>query len=281
MYISLSLGLHLSTRTDFSLCGARRICPVPRPTGYVDPDDIAPIFFGPQPRPMDYVEPDFESPVRSNDAPKPTADAAGRAEDPSMLTILSDKLDRCMGRIVTLEKDLVTSKQVMGGAILKLVKRVKRLEKQAHLRRRKLVIADSDEEAEDDIDLDEITALATAALGPEQPVVPTENVEPMEEQEEMEVPLTRKRSTYRRARTQFHTTAFARFRPTTSIGVPSPTVFPEPAALYVSPDTAGPSVPADKGKAPMPDLDIPAEFLAEDAQARKRLEEEQDSKRLV
>nr|GFD35097.1 hypothetical protein [Tanacetum cinerariifolium] len=27
-----------------------------------------------------------KSPVRSNDAPKPTADAAGRAEDPSMLT---------------------------------------------------------------------------------------------------------------------------------------------------------------------------------------------------
>nr|GFB15586.1 hypothetical protein [Tanacetum cinerariifolium] len=34
--------------------------PVPRPTGYVDPDDIEPIFFGPQPRPMDYVESDFE-----------------------------------------------------------------------------------------------------------------------------------------------------------------------------------------------------------------------------
>nr|GFA77279.1 hypothetical protein [Tanacetum cinerariifolium] len=187
--------------------------PVPRPIGYVDPDDIEPIFFGPQPRPMDYVEPDFE-------------------------------------------KDLGTSKQVMGGAILKLVNRVKRLEKQAHLRRRKLVIADSDEEAEDavakedDIDLDENTTLATAALGPEQPAVPTENVKPMEEQEEMEVPLTRKRSTYRCARTQFHTPAFAIFRSTISTGVPSPTIVPELAASYVAPDTAGPSVPADKGKAP-------------------------------
>nr|GFD02194.1 hypothetical protein [Tanacetum cinerariifolium] len=61
---------------------------------------------------------------------------------------------------------------------------------------------------EDDIDLDEITALATSALGPEQPAVPTEN-------------------------------------------------------------------------APMPDLDIPVEFLAEDAQAKKRLKEEQASERLV
>nr|GFC65786.1 hypothetical protein [Tanacetum cinerariifolium] len=63
--------------------------------------------------------------------------------------------------------------------------------------------------------------------------------------------------------------------------VPSPTVVPEPAASYVAPDTAGPSVPADKEKAPMPDLDIPAEFLAEDAQAKKRLEEEQASEHLV
>ncbi|GJZ05015.1 hypothetical protein Tco_0538290 [Tanacetum coccineum] len=45
--------------------------------------------------------------------------------------------------------------------------------------------------------------------------------------------------------------------------------------------TAVPSVAADKGKAPMPDLDIPAEFLAEDAQARKRFKEEQASERLV
>nr|GFB98656.1 hypothetical protein [Tanacetum cinerariifolium] len=190
--------------------------PVPRPTEYVDPDDIEPIFFGPQPRPIDYVEPDFEvpiffgpqprpdnyvepeeldviismeddtihdgfhveSPVQSNDAPKPTVDAAGRAEDLYLLTILSDKLDR-------------------------------------------------------------------------------------------------------RARTQFHTPVFVRFRSTISTGVPSPTVVLELAASYVTSDTAGPSVLADKGKAHMPDLDIPAEFLTEDAQAKKRLEEEQDSERLV
>nr|GEV94333.1 ribonuclease H-like domain, reverse transcriptase, RNA-dependent DNA polymerase [Tanacetum cinerariifolium] len=189
--------------------------PVPIPTGYVDPDDIEPIFFGPQPRPMDYVEPEFEVPIFFGPQPRP--DNYVEPEEPDV--------------IISIEDDTIH-------------------EKQAHLRRRKLVIADSDEEAEvaaakeDDIDLDEITALATAALGSEQPAVPTENVEPMEEQEEMEVHLTRKRSTYRRARTQFHTPIFT-------------------------------------GKAPMPDLDIPAEFLAEDAQARKCLEEEQASERLV
>ncbi|GKF81291.1 copia protein, partial [Tanacetum coccineum] len=35
-----------------------------------------------------------ESPVRPDDAPTPTADAAGRAEDPALLTVLSAKLDR-------------------------------------------------------------------------------------------------------------------------------------------------------------------------------------------
>ncbi|GJR84558.1 hypothetical protein Tco_0155343 [Tanacetum coccineum] len=44
--------------------------------------------------------------------------------------------------------------------------------------------------------------------------------------------------------------------------------------------SAGHSVGADKERS-MPDLEIPAEFLAEDAQARQRLEEEQASARLV
>ncbi|GKF11339.1 hypothetical protein Tco_0049265, partial [Tanacetum coccineum] len=94
-------------------------------------------------------------------------------------------------------------------------------------------------------------------VGPDQTVVPSENVE---EREEEEVPLRRKRSAYRRARTVFSTPAFEQFQ------------------AYLS---AGPSDAADKGKAPMPDLEIPAEFLAEDAQARKRFKEEQAGKDLV
>ncbi|GJT16839.1 hypothetical protein Tco_0875545 [Tanacetum coccineum] len=232
--------------------------PEPRPAGYVDPDVIAPLLFGPQPRPLGYVDPDFEepiifgphprpdtylepedldnvismeddtthggfheeSPVRPDDAPTPTADAAGRAEDPALLTALSAKIDRCMGRIDSLETELGTSKK-------------------------------------DDIDLDGLSRMASTALGHDQPAGPSEDVE---DREEEEVPLRRKRSAYRRARTEFSTPAFEQFQANLS---------------------AGPSVPADKGKAPMPDLDIPAEFLAEDAQARKRFEEEQASERLV
>ncbi|GKG48290.1 hypothetical protein Tco_0510175, partial [Tanacetum coccineum] len=46
------------------------------------------------------------------------------------------------------------------------------------------------------------------ALGHDQPAVPSEH---MEEREEEEVPLRRKRSVYRRARTEFNTSAFAQF----------------------------------------------------------------------
>nr|GFA42535.1 hypothetical protein [Tanacetum cinerariifolium] len=42
-------------------------------------------------------------------------------------------------------------------------------------------------------------------------------------------------------------------------------------ALYVAPDTAGPSVPADKRKALMPDLDIPAEMNAMKEQKKRAL----------
>ncbi|GKF24235.1 hypothetical protein Tco_0076557 [Tanacetum coccineum] len=174
-----------------------------------------------------------ESPVRPDDAPTPTADVAGRAEDPALLTSLSAKLDR----------------------VKKLEKTVKQL------RDTRLVVdasaAEGDVEIQDDIDLDGLSRMASTALGHDQPAGPSEDVE---DREEEEVPLRRKRSAYRRARTEFSTPAFEQFQANLS---------------------AGPSVPADKGKAPMPDLDIPAEFLAEDAQARKRFEEEQASERLV
>ncbi|GJR16456.1 hypothetical protein Tco_0799108 [Tanacetum coccineum] len=217
--------------------------PEPRPAGYVDPDVIEPIIFGPRPRPHVYVDPDFvepiifgpqprpdnyleledldnvismdddtthggfheESPVRPDDAPTPTADAAGRAEDPALLTSLSAKLDRCMGHIDSLENELGKSKKIMGGAILTLVSRVKKLEKTVKQLREgttRLGLMLSTEEGgvdiQDDIDLDGLSRMASAALG--QPAVPSDDVE---EREEEEVPLRRKRSAYRRARTEF------------------------------------------------------------------------------
>ncbi|GKC19954.1 hypothetical protein Tco_1022104 [Tanacetum coccineum] len=286
--------------------------PAPRPDGYVDPDDFKPILFGPHPRPSDFVDPDLkepvifgppprpddyiepedidnlvsmkddtihggfhvESPVGPDDASTPTADAAGRAEDPTLLTSLSAKLDRCMGRIDSLETELGTTKKLMGGAILTLVSRVKKLERTVkQLTTARFVgdapAAEGDVDIQDDVNIDELSRMASAALGYVQPTVPAEDVEECEEEE---VPLRRKRSVYRRARTEFNTPAFEQFHAPLSADV-----LPQPAVS----DSAGPSIVADKGKAPMPELDIPAEFLAEDAQARKRLEEEQASERLV
>ncbi|GKE97422.1 hypothetical protein Tco_0020773, partial [Tanacetum coccineum] len=143
-----------------------------------------------------------------NDAPTPTADAAGRAEDPTLLTGLSAKLDRCTGCIDSLESELGKSKKIMGGAILTLVSRIKKLEKTVkQLRETRLVVdasaAEGDVDIQDDIDLDGLSRMASTTLGHDQPAVPSEDVE---EREEKEVPLRRKRSVYRRARTEFFLT---------------------------------------------------------------------------
>ncbi|GJR18429.1 hypothetical protein Tco_0966956 [Tanacetum coccineum] len=172
--------------------------PQPRPHGYVDPDFVEPIIFGPQPRPDNYREPEdldnpmeddtthggfhVESPVRPDDAPTPTADAAGRAEDPTLLTSLSEKLDRCMGRIDSLETELGTTKKIMGGAILTLVSRVKKLEKTVkQLRTTRLVgdapAAEGDVVIQDDVDIVGLSRMASAALGPDQTAVHSDDVE--------------------------------------------------------------------------------------------------------
>ncbi|GJS57627.1 hypothetical protein Tco_0652411 [Tanacetum coccineum] len=266
--------------------------PQPRPHGYVDPDFVEPIIFGPQPRPDNYLETEdldnllsmeddttrggfhVESHVRPDDAPTLTADVAGRAEDPVLLTSLSAKLDRCMGHIDSLETELGTTKKIIRGAILTLVSRVKKLEKTVkQLRTTRLVgdvpAAEGDVDIQDDVDLDGLSRMASAALGHDQPAVPSEDVE---EREEEEVPLRRKRSAYRRAMTEFSTPAFEQFQANLSAGGLPHTAVSE---------SVGPSVAIDKGKAHMPDLDIPVEFLADDAQARKCFEEEHASERLV
>ncbi|GJW32503.1 hypothetical protein Tco_0052535 [Tanacetum coccineum] len=286
--------------------------PVPKPAGYVDPDTIDPIIFGPPPRPYDFVDPALVEPVifgplprpanyiapedidnlnsmeddtilggfheethaGPDDAPTTTADAAGRAEDPALLTSLSAKIDRCMGRIDSLETELGTSKKIMGGAILTLVSRVKKLERTVKQLRTARLVGDApategDVDIQDAVDLEGLSRMASEALGHDQATVPSEDIE---ERAEEEVPLRRKRSVHRRARTEFYTQAFAQFHAPRSTDVLPHADISE---------SAGPSVGADKGKAPMPDLEIPAEFLAEDAQARQRLEEEQASARLV
>nr|GEV32470.1 JmjC domain-containing protein [Tanacetum cinerariifolium] len=113
---------------------------------------------------------DFVSLLKSNEAQQtPAATAAGGAEDSAALTALSLKLDRCIHRVTSLENKLGVTKKVLGGAILKLVTRVKRLEGLLQQRKKRLVLFDSEgKEAatkEQDIDLDALHKLASTSLG--------------------------------------------------------------------------------------------------------------------
>ncbi|GJR08894.1 putative ribonuclease H-like domain-containing protein [Tanacetum coccineum] len=133
--------------------------PAPRPARDVDPDVIKSIIFGPQPRPHGYVDPDMWNP-----------------------------LSVCNGRIDSLETELGTTKKIMGGAILTLVSRVKKLEKTVKQLRTTRLVGDvpaeeGDVDIQDDVDLEGLSRMASAALGHDQPAVPSEDVEEREEEE--------------------------------------------------------------------------------------------------
>nr|GFA86534.1 hypothetical protein [Tanacetum cinerariifolium] len=107
---------------------------------------------------------------KSNKAPPTTAaTAGGGAEDSFTLTDLSLKLDRCINRVTTLKNELGVTKKVLGGAAVKLVSRVKRLEGILNQRKQRMVLSDSEgEEAatkEQEIDLDALHELASTSLG--------------------------------------------------------------------------------------------------------------------
>nr|GEY02617.1 retrovirus-related Pol polyprotein from transposon TNT 1-94 [Tanacetum cinerariifolium] len=113
---------------------------------------------------------DYVSSPKSNEAlPTTAATTAGGVEDSAVLTDLSLKLDRCINRVTTLENELGITKKVLGGAVLKLVSRVKRLEGLLQQRKRRLMLSDFEgEEAatkEQDIDLDALHKLASTSLG--------------------------------------------------------------------------------------------------------------------
>nr|GEX58867.1 JmjC domain-containing protein [Tanacetum cinerariifolium] len=107
---------------------------------------------------------------KSNEAPPTTATiVAGGAEDTVALTNLSLKLDRCINRVITLENELGVTKKVLGGAVLNLVSRVKRLEGILKHRKRSMVLFDSEgveaPTKEPEINLDALHELASTSLG--------------------------------------------------------------------------------------------------------------------
>nr|GFB39340.1 hypothetical protein [Tanacetum cinerariifolium] len=132
--------------------------PVREPTTFREPTPDSP-------RPPSYPRSE-----ESDEAlPTTAATAAGGAEDSAALTTLSLKIDRCINRVTTLENELGVTKKVLGGAVLKLVSRVKWLEGLLQQRKRRPVLSDYEgKEAatkEQDIDLDALHRLASTSLG--------------------------------------------------------------------------------------------------------------------
>nr|GEV78746.1 hypothetical protein [Tanacetum cinerariifolium] len=227
----------------------------------------------------------YVSSPKSNEAP-PTiaAPTGGGAEDSVALTDLSLKLDRCINRVTALENELGVTKKVLGGAVMKLVSRVKRLEGILQQRKRRMVLSDfKGEEAatkEQEIDLDALHELASTSLGCDTTVEAAYTISKAshdahassdaghDEAEVLDTTTMPFRHTIS-ASVGIH--ADAQTIPADSIPIPTTGgvfvgSFMDPAGQATAAAAAPSSsaIPAaDKGKAPMIDDSIPADLLTE------------------
>nr|GEX61369.1 copia protein [Tanacetum cinerariifolium] len=207
---------------------------------------------------------DFVSSPQSNEASQTSATtAAGGAEDSAALIALSLKLHRCIHRVPTLKNELGVTKKVLGGAVLKLVTRVKRLEGLLQQRKRRLVLSDSEGEdttpPKQDIDLEALYTLARTSLGGDSsytsvghdaPAVPADATMPFRR---------------RRVRKPFTTSASAHV--------------PDNIPTYADIPAAATTIPA--GKAPMVDDSLPADLLFEQECVLKNLHDSQLGEKLA
>nr|GEW36855.1 uncharacterized mitochondrial protein AtMg00810-like [Tanacetum cinerariifolium] len=230
---------------------------------------------------------DFVSLPQSNEALQtPAATAAGGAEDSSALTALSLKLDRCLHRVTTLENELGITKKVLGGVILKLVTRVKRLVGLLQQRKQRLVLSDFEGDdatpTEHDIDLASLHTLAHASLGSgsfDQGTGP----DAIAVHAATTMPFRSTSTTRRRLRKTFTTSTCAHVPENIPAGASVPvatTTIPAgssvDAAIHAAaaPSSSIPTA-ADKGKAPMVDDSLPADLLSEQERVLKNLHDSQ------
>ncbi|GJS13999.1 hypothetical protein Tco_0408471 [Tanacetum coccineum] len=111
------------------------------------------------------------SPPRSYEAPLPEGNTSGSAEDSMQLKELMVLVPTLVTRINSLEKELKDTKQTLGNAVLKLVKKVKYLETALKRKSKKVIISESEgEESEDqrriiqDIDDDPLVSLVRESM---------------------------------------------------------------------------------------------------------------------
>nr|GEY86829.1 RNA-directed DNA polymerase, eukaryota, reverse transcriptase zinc-binding domain protein [Tanacetum cinerariifolium] len=225
---------------------------------------------------------DFASFPQSNEAPQTSAaTAAGGAKDSAALTALSLKLDRCLHRVTTLENELDITKKVLGGAVLKVVTRVKRLEGLLQQRKRRLVLSDSEGEdattTEQEFDLVALHTLASATLGD------VSSAPAAGPNAEATMPVHGTSITRRRLRKQSTFSIFAHVSETIPAGVCVPAAATTiPAASSADADVYAAAAPsssiptaADKGKAPMVDDFLLADLPSEQERVLKNLHDSQ------
>ncbi|GKB35359.1 hypothetical protein Tco_0880301 [Tanacetum coccineum] len=128
------------------------------------PSTSQPPHLSPQPQ-----SPPHLSPPRSYKAPLPEGNTSGSAEDSMQLKELIVLVPTLVTRINSLEKELKDTKQTLGNAVLKLVKKVKSLETDLKRKSKKVLISESEgEESEDqgrkiqDIDDDPLVSLGVS-----------------------------------------------------------------------------------------------------------------------
>ncbi|GKF32146.1 hypothetical protein Tco_0101944 [Tanacetum coccineum] len=115
--------------------------------------------------------PPYYSPTRSYEASLPEGNTSGSAEDSMQLRELMVLVPTLVTRINSLEKELKDTKQTLGNAVLKLVKKVKSLEIALKRKSKKVLISESEgEEPEDqgriiqDIDDDPLVSLVRESM---------------------------------------------------------------------------------------------------------------------
>ncbi|GJW29381.1 hypothetical protein Tco_0046256 [Tanacetum coccineum] len=146
--------------------------PIPSPLQQ-SPTHPSPLHHSPphSPHPSPPFSPPHYSPPGSYEAPLPEGNTSGSAEDSMQLKELMVLVPKLVNRIGSLEKELKETKQTLGNAVLKLVKKVKTLETALKRKSKKVLISESEgEESEDqgrkfqDIDDDPLVSLVRESM---------------------------------------------------------------------------------------------------------------------